>query len=165
MSYSPKRKLLLNRYLPITLASRRVLARCNTDQPTQTVASILQHLRTPEGDAQPTPADKLRLVLVFYLSVPDSAISKEDIAELEKELKNAGADVAAFDYVRKTREISRMTMSVPAVGGSSTPMLGSGPQGGEFFRGFSALGNQVCLSRGHFRCALTWAITGDKPPR
>ncbi|EIN13836.1 SLY1 protein [Punctularia strigosozonata HHB-11173 SS5] len=109
----------------------------------QTVATILQHLRAPEGDAHPTPADKLRLVLVFYLSLPDGAISKEDVAELEKELKNAGADVAAFEYVRKTREISRITMSVPAAGGSSTPMLGSGPQGGEFFRGFSALGNQV----------------------
>lgn len=89
--------------------------------------------------------DKLRLVLVFYLSAPDSAISKEDAAELEKELKSAGADTSALDYVRKTREILRM--SAPgALGGSSTPVLGSQQTttgGGELFRGFSALGNRV----------------------
>ena len=85
--------------------------------------------------------DKLRLVLVFYLSSPDHAISKDDIAELEKELKAAGADVSAFDYVRRTREISRMTMSASATGGTSTPV--GGGQGGELFKGFSALGNRV----------------------
>lgn len=85
--------------------------------------------------------DKLRLVLVFYLSSPDNAISKDDIAELEKELKAAGADVAAFEYVRRTREILRMTMP-SAIGGSSTPTLG-GATGGELFKGFSALGNRV----------------------
>jgi hypothetical protein len=63
------------------------------------------------------------------------------MTELEKELKSAGADVSAFDYVRRTREISRMTMSASATGGSSTPVPGG--QGGELFKGFSALGNRV----------------------
>lgn len=90
----------------------------------------------------PTPGDKLRLVLVFYLSSPDNAISKEDIAELEKELKAAGADIAAFEYVRRTREISRMTVP-SATGGGSTPVLGGNTPGGELFKGFSALGNRV----------------------
>lgn len=77
---------------------------------------------------------------MFYLSSPDNAITKDDITELEKELKSAGADVSAFDYVRRTREISKMT--VPNLG-SSTPTMGSVAQGGELFRGFSALGNRV----------------------
>jgi len=83
-----------------------------------------------------TALDKLRLVLVFYLSSPDGQISKEDVTELEKELKSGGADIAAFEFVRKLREISRMT--VPGViGGSSTPV----PQpAGELFR---ALGNRL----------------------
>lgn len=107
----------------------------------QTTHSVLEFLRSPKTEGKPTAEDKLRLVLVFYLSSPDNSISKEDIAELEKELKAAGADVAAFEYVRRTREISRM--SVPsAVGGSATPVLG-GQQGGELFKGFSALGNRV----------------------
>jgi hypothetical protein len=89
-----------------------------------------------------TAADKLRLVLVFYLSSPDNAIAKDDVSELEKELKAAGADTAAFEYVRRTREISRMILT-PAMGGGSTPTIASGATGGELFKGFSALGNRV----------------------
>jgi hypothetical protein len=79
-------------------------------------------------------------VLVFYLSSPDAAITKDDISELEKELKAAGADTAAFDYVRKTREISKMTMSTN-VGGTSTPTVGAVGQGGELLKGL--FGNKV----------------------
>ncbi|TCD68081.1 Vesicle trafficking between the ER and Golgi [Steccherinum ochraceum] len=108
----------------------------------QSVQTILETLRNSKPDVAPTPVDKLRLVIVFYLSSPDSAISKDDIAELEKELKAAGADISAFEYVRRTREISRMT--VPSVmGGTSTPVLGGGTPGGELFKGFSALGNRL----------------------
>ncbi|KIK82446.1 hypothetical protein PAXRUDRAFT_832198 [Paxillus rubicundulus Ve08.2h10] len=106
----------------------------------QTVGSILETLRAPRPDGAFTPEDKLRFVLVFYLSSPDNAISKDDIAELEKELKSAGADTAAFEYVRRTREISRMTV-YPAAGGTSTPVIGGGQ--GELLRGFTALGNRL----------------------
>lgn len=83
-------------------------------------------------------------MLVFYLSSPDNAISKEDVAELEKELKAAGADAAAFEYVRRTREISRMTMPSSVGGtGSASPIIGGGGQGGELFKGFSVFGNRV----------------------
>ncbi|KAG1904886.1 Sec1-like protein [Suillus fuscotomentosus] len=106
----------------------------------QTVASVLEMLRSPRSSGTLTPEDKLRLVLVFYLSSPDNAISKDDIVELEKELKNAGADTESFEYVRRTREISRMTVAT-AVGGTSTPVLGAGQ--GELFRGFTAFGNRL----------------------
>ncbi|KAF8910017.1 Sly1 vesicle trafficking sec1-like protein [Gymnopilus junonius] len=111
----------------------------------QTTAAILEFLRAPRPDGELTPTDKLRLVLVFYLSAPDNAISKDDVAELEKELKSAGADASAFEYVRRTREISRMTSSI-SIGatGAATPTLGSvANQGGELFKGFSALGNRL----------------------
>ena len=55
----------------------------------QTCQALLEFLRHPKGDATPTPTDKLRLVLVWYLSAPDSAISRDDVVELEKELKAA----------------------------------------------------------------------------
>ncbi|KAG2159609.1 Sec1-like protein [Suillus bovinus] len=106
----------------------------------QTVASILEMLRSHRSGGTLTPEDKLRLVLVFYLSSPDNAISKDDIVELEKELKNAGANTESFEYVRRTREISRMTVPT-AVGGASTPVLGAGQ--GELFRGFTAFGNRL----------------------
>ncbi|RPD55850.1 Sec1-like protein [Lentinus tigrinus ALCF2SS1-6] len=108
----------------------------------QTAQAILEFLRNPKGDAHPTAIDKLRLVIVWYLSAPNNAVSKDDIAELEKELKAAGADVAAFEYVRRTREISRM-MNPSALGGSSTPVPGTSTPGGELFKGFSALGNRL----------------------
>ncbi|KAF8807998.1 Sly1 vesicle trafficking sec1-like protein [Phlegmacium glaucopus] len=109
----------------------------------QTTPSILEFLRAPRPDGELTVLDKLRLVLVFFLSVPDNAITKDDIAELEKELKSAGADVSAFEYVRRTREISRMTSSI-SVTGTTTPILGGvAGQGGELFKGFSALGNRL----------------------
>jgi hypothetical protein len=103
---------------------------------------VLEALRSPKADATPTAEDKLRLVLVFYLSVPDNTITKEDITALENELKEAGADLAAFEYVRRTREISRMTVSV---GGTATPAMGgnTGQSGGELFKGLGMLGNRV----------------------
>ncbi|KXN88931.1 Protein sly1 [Leucoagaricus sp. SymC.cos] len=111
-----------------------------------TTASILELLRTTRPDGDFTPQDKLRLVIVFYLSAPDNAISKDDVAEFEKELKSAGANVAAFEYVRRTREISRMMSgSLGANTGTSTPNLGGvAGQGGELFKGFSAfVGNKL----------------------
>ena len=109
----------------------------------QTTSTILEFLRASRPDGELTALDKLRLVLVFFLSVPDNAITKDDIAELEKELKSAGADVSALEYIRRTREISRMTSSISATG-TSTPSLGGvAGQGGELFKGFSALGNRL----------------------
>jgi hypothetical protein len=105
----------------------------------QTVATILEYLRSPEGEGNPTPVDKLRLVLVFYLSSQDNAVSKDDVAELEAELKKHGADLAAFEYVRRLREISRMI--VPSAG-AATPVPGT-QGGGELFKGFSSLGNRL----------------------
>jgi sec1 family domain-containing protein 1 len=112
----------------------------------QTMQTILEALRSSRPDGDFTPEDKLRLVLIFYLSSPDNALSKEDIAELEKELKAAGADVSAFDYVRRHREISRMTMT-STIGGTATPNNVAGAQAGDLFKGFSVLGNRVSLSR------------------
>ncbi|GBE77652.1 Protein sly1 [Sparassis crispa] len=108
----------------------------------QNIHTILETLQHPKAETAPTPVDKLRLVIAFYLSSPDNSLSKDDIAELEKELKGAGADIAAFEYVRRTREISRMT--VPStMGGNSTPLAVGSTPGGELFKGFSALGNRL----------------------
>jgi sec1 family domain-containing protein 1 len=58
-------------------------------------------LRRPKSDIKPTAEDKLRLVIIFYLSLPDNAVSKDDVNELEKELKAAGVNVAAFEYLKR----------------------------------------------------------------
>ncbi|KAF7436427.1 Vesicle trafficking between the ER and Golgi [Pleurotus ostreatus] len=124
----------------------------------QTVAAILETLRSPRPDTLPpfTPTDKLRLVLVFYLSLNDNqlaALTKDDINDLEKELASAGADVAAFEYVRRVKEISRMATFGSGGGGSGFGGGGSAggsgfggastPQGGELLKGFSVFGNRL----------------------
>ncbi|KAH7100179.1 SLY1 protein [Auriculariales sp. MPI-PUGE-AT-0066] len=109
----------------------------------QTAQMILEIIRGAKTDIHPSPIDKLRLVLVFYLSMPDNAISKDDIAELDRELVKAGADAAAFEFVRKTREISRMTVPALGASGTGTPGVGAGPAGGELFRGFATFSNRL----------------------
>jgi hypothetical protein len=110
-------------------------------QPKATILSTLNgQTDDPAQPAHPTPEDQLRLVIIYYLSVADHAMPKEDLAELYNLLKEAGADVAALDYVKKVREVTRMTMM------ATQPAVAPPAQGGEWTKGFSALGSRVCYS-------------------
>ena len=102
--------------------------------------ALLEALKMLKAGVNPTANDKIRLVLVYYLSRPDNSLSKDEMAAIEEELRSAGVDMAPFEYVRKTREISRMTVpTVPT--GTATPVVGQ--QGGELLRGLGLLGNRV----------------------
>lgn len=107
----------------------------------QTKATITATLKgqtdEPDQVAHPTPDDQLRLVIIYYLSVPDSALPKEALAELTNMLKEAGADIAALEYVKKVREITRMTMM------ATQPAVAPAAQGGDWTKGFGALGSRV----------------------
>jgi hypothetical protein len=106
----------------------------------QNLNMMLETLRSfdkpKEGStAQPTPTDKLRLVLLFFLSTAGASLSKDDMAEIEAELKKVGTDTRALEYVKKIREINRMTSL------ASAPVQSQGQT--ELFRGISALGNRL----------------------
>jgi len=101
----------------------------------QTKAAILETIRDPTKE---NPKDKMRLLLCYYLSAADNAISREDLAEYERALKETGVDMKPWEYVKKLREISRMTSSL----GASNPQP-TAPAGGELFRGFSSIGNRL----------------------
>ena len=107
-------------------------------QPKSAVISTMKgQTDDPAQPAHPTPEDQLRLVIIYYLSLADQAISKEDVAELSKLLQEAGADVAALEYVKKVREVTRMTMM------ASQPAVVAPTQGREWTKGLSSLGSSV----------------------
>ncbi|WVO15558.1 hypothetical protein L204_103218 [Cryptococcus depauperatus] len=133
----------------------------------QTKASIVNVLNgatdEPGQAAHPTIQDQLRLVIIYYLSTPDGTVSKDDLRELENLLKAHGADIRALEYVKKVREVVRMsTMAIG--GGSQTTTQSSGGSGGEWTRGFSALGNRITdrLREGNIPVNLDNIISGVK---
>ncbi|EPQ28845.1 uncharacterized protein PFL1_03648 [Pseudozyma flocculosa PF-1] len=96
--------------------------------------TIMETIKDP---ALELPEDKLRLFLIFYLSAPDSAMTKADVEEFEKVLKEQGADLSALQYVKKVRELTRMTML------ASAPAPAPSSDGGQLFRGFSSLSSRL----------------------
>ncbi|KAG9008863.1 Vesicle trafficking between the ER and Golgi [Tulasnella sp. JGI-2019a] len=106
----------------------------------QTPQAILEALRHPPSDSNPTAADKLRLVIIYFCSVQQSP-TKDQITDLETELKKAGVGegMKAFDYVRKVREISQMSTLGGAVVGADK---GGRSIVGGWDGGFGALSNR-----------------------
>lgn len=45
--------------------------------------------------------DKMRFVVVWFLATQDGTIAKEDLAEIERVLKDNGVDLSAWNYIRK----------------------------------------------------------------
>lgn len=70
----------------------------------QTRATILDILRDRD-EMQCTPEDKIRLVVIYFLSLPESQAStaqaKEDLAEITAALKESGAGLEALEYVKR----------------------------------------------------------------
>lgn len=81
--------------------------------------------------------DKLRLFIIYYLSAPDSALSRSDVEEAERILKEQGADLAALNYVKKVRELTRMTML------ASAPQQPAVTEASAGFKGFSSLSSRL----------------------
>lgn len=66
-------------------------------QTKQTILEALRDTSKPNG----VPQDKLRLLICYYLSTPDNALNKDDIADFERALKDTGVDLAPWEYVKK----------------------------------------------------------------
>ncbi|PWZ02687.1 Sec1-like protein [Testicularia cyperi] len=96
-------------------------------------------LETIRDTALEDVQDKLRLFIIFYLSAPDSVLSKADVEDFEKSLKDQGADMSALAYVKKVREVTRMTMLASA---PQQPAATYG-SGDGVFRGFSSLSSRL----------------------
>ncbi|CAH1761886.1 7693_t:CDS:2 [Entrophospora sp. SA101] len=80
----------------------------------QNKSSVLEAIKDPE---KKSPEDKLRFFIIYYLSVDE--VTKEDMIEYEEALSAAGCNMAALNYVKKVREITKMTMLSAPVSQSS----------------------------------------------
>ncbi|KAI4257820.1 MAG: hypothetical protein L6R42_005431 [Xanthoria sp. 1 TBL-2021] len=83
------------------------------------------------------PLDKLRLFIIWFLST-EQEVSRTDMERFEEALTKAGADTTALVYVKKVREVTRMTMMTSA---PTQPAQQS--TGGELFKGFSSISNRL----------------------
>ncbi|KAI8816681.1 Sec1-like protein [Fimicolochytrium jonesii] len=106
-----ERKRLLDMHMNIATSLLRTIQERHLDQffameeniMKQTKAQVLEVLRNPKMD----PTDKLRLFSIYYLMVEN--ISKDDLAEYEKALVEAGANVSSLGYLKQFRAFTRMT--------------------------------------------------------
>ncbi|TPX22022.1 Vesicle trafficking between the ER and Golgi [Coccidioides immitis] len=100
----------------------------------QTKQQMLEILADPNRGDDPT--DKLRLFLIWFLSI-ESDLSRAELTRFEEALVQAGCkDVSSIAYVKRVREITRMTMMTTS---AATPQ----PPSSDLFRGFSSLSNRL----------------------
>ncbi|KAL8895990.1 MAG: hypothetical protein Q9192_003332 [Flavoplaca navasiana] len=101
----------------------------------QTKTMMLELLNDSSKGNQ--PMDKLRLFIIWFLST-EQEVSRAEMERFEEALTKAGADTTALVYVKKVREVTRMTMMTSA---PTQPAQQS--TGGELFKGFSSISNRL----------------------
>lgn len=105
----------------------------------QTKAQILDLLNDP--DKGNNPLDKLRLFIIWFLST-EQEVSRADMERFEDALKKLNVDTLPLTYIRRVREITRMTMisSAPA---QQQPAQSSSSASTDLFRGFSSISSRL----------------------
>jgi hypothetical protein len=100
----------------------------------QSKAQILELINDPGKGTDPT--DKLRLFIIWFLTT-ETELSRAELAKFEEALTQAGnQDISSIAYVKRVREITRMTMMTSATAPSQQ-------QSSDLFRGFSSLSNRL----------------------
>ena len=101
----------------------------------QTKPQILELLNDPDKGKE--PLDKLRIFIIWFLST-EQEVSRADMDRFEEALQKAGVDTLPLTYIRRVREITRMTMISSA---PTQPQQSS--TSNELFRGFSSISNRL----------------------
>lgn len=101
----------------------------------QSKAQMLDFLKA--NDKGNEPIDKLRLFIIWFLST-EQEVNKSEMDNFEEVLKEAGANIEPISYVKRVRQITRMTMmsTAPTQQGQQTG-------GNELFRGFNAISSRL----------------------
>lgn len=103
----------------------------------QSRAQILELINDPERGSE--PFDKLRLFIIWFLST-ESDLSRAELNRFSEALIQAGcSDTSSLTYVKRVREITRMTMMTTS--SAAAPQQQQQPS--DIFRGFSSLSNRL----------------------
>lgn len=103
----------------------------------ETIArSTKAQLMSAITDTGRRPEDKLRLYMIYYLSVEE--LKKQDAFELEQALESAGCDLAPLAALKKVRDMSRMAVAAPQK--LDAKQLPSGAD--QLFKGFSSISSR-----------------------
>jgi hypothetical protein len=102
----------------------------------QTKAQLLELLKDSDKGKEPT--DKLRLFIIWFLST-ETDLSRSDMEQFEDALKHTGVDTTPLTYIRRVREITRMTM----ISSAPTQQPQATSASNELFRGFSSISSRL----------------------
>lgn len=101
----------------------------------QTKAQMLELLNDPDKGRE--PLDKLRIFIIWFLST-EQEVSRADVDRFEEALKKIGVDTLPLTYIRRVREITRMTMISSA---PTQPQQSS--TSNDLFRGFTSMSSRL----------------------
>ncbi|EED12209.1 Golgi transport protein Sly1, putative [Talaromyces stipitatus ATCC 10500] len=100
----------------------------------QSKAQILELINDPSKGTD--PSDKLRLFIIWFLTT-ETELTRGEITNFEEALQRAGnEDTTSIAYVKRVREITRMTMMTSSTGSPQQ-------QSSDLFKGFSSLSNRL----------------------
>ena len=102
----------------------------------QTKAQMLELLS--DNDKGNEPQDKLRLFIIWFLST-EAELSRADVEQFEEVLKKIGVDTLPLTYIRRVREITRMTM----ISSAPTQQPQQTSASTDLFRGFSSISSRL----------------------
>lgn len=108
----------------------------------QSKAAFLEAVRDPEKK----PVDKLRLFLIFYLSVPD--VTKDDVLEFQVALEEAGCDTSSIKYIKRyvipvfTHQISVLNFGRMAAA-NIAQTTSTASNGSDIFGKFTSIGTKL----------------------
>jgi hypothetical protein len=100
----------------------------------QSKTQVLELINDPNKGTD--PSDKLRLFIIWFLTT-ETELSRAEMSKFEEALVQAGnQDVSSIAYVKRVREITRMTMMTSS---TAAPQQ----QSSDLFKGFSSLSNRL----------------------
>lgn len=102
----------------------------------QTKAQMLELINSTDkgNEAQ----DKMRIFIIWFLST-EAELKRTDMESFEEALKKVGVDTTPLTYIRRVREITRMTM----ISSAPTQQVQQSSASNDLFRGFSSISSRL----------------------